>query len=370
MKNDPDPVRVHSFPNSVQTRSLSDLAEALPERSGGPPKPCGKADGASGRNTLEDLAEQLCERYKSLQSSPHTIARIRTALRIFLGFLTEERRVFTPEAISIGHLHAFQSHLSARLAKSGFPLKPGSVNSIVKGVRPFLEMLYEYGHLRRSVARHLHYVKLPDLLPASVLAHAQVKALVRKIDTATPVGIRDRAAIELLYSSGIRIGELETLALQDVDLDRAVARVVGKGKKERYVPIGKTALRWLSSYIRGVRPFQARVAGNGRQTSACLRAPHRQAVFLNANGDPLRQHTLRERIGDYGRQLGLDIRITPHTFRRSCTSEMIKSNANLYHVKQLLGHKSFETLNHYARLNIADLRKTHSKCHPREQDEI
>ena len=83
----------------------------------------------------------------------------------------------------------------------------------------------------------------------------------------------------------------------------------------------------------------------------------------------MHQHTLRDRVRDYGRQLGLEIPITPHTFRRSCTSEMIKSDANLYHVKQLLGHKSFETLNHYARLNIADLRKTHAKCHPREKDD-
>ena len=310
--------------------------------------------------TLADLTEDLYERYRGLKSSPHTIARIKTALTIFLDFLADEHRVFTPETITIEHLHSFQSHLSVRLTKSGLPMKPRTINSIVKGVRPFLEMLYEYGYLRRSIAKHLHYVKLPDLLPVSVLTHAQVKALMRKIDTTTPVGIRDRAAIELLYSSGIRIGELESLTLQDVDLDRGVARVIGKGRKERYVPIGKTALRWLSSYIRGVRPFQARIAKNGGNTDA---------VFLNANGDPLHQHTLRDRVRDYGRQLGLDIPITPHTFRRSCTSEMIKSDANLYHVKQLLGHKSFDTLNHYARLNIADLRKTHSKCHPREKDD-
>ena len=315
---------------------------------------------ATETKTLADLTEDLYERYRGLKSSPHTIARIKTALTIFLDFLADEHRVFTPEAITIEHLHSFQSHLSVRLTKSGLPMKPRSINSVVKGVRPFLEMLYEYGYLRRSIAKHLHYVKLPDLLPVSVLTHAQVKALMRKIDTTSPVGIRDRAAIELLYSSGIRIGELEALTLQDVDLDRGVARVIGKGRKERYVPIGKTALRWLSSYIRGVRPFQARVARSQQQTDA---------VFLNANGDPLHQHTLRDRVRDYGRQLGLDIPITPHTFRRSCTSEMIKSDANLYHVKQLLGHKSFETLNHYARLNIADLRKTHSKCHPREKDD-
>jgi len=308
--------------------------------------------------TLEEHTEDLYERYRGLRSSPHTIARIKTALKIFVGYLEDEFRVRTPDAITLDHILSFQSHLSVRLTKSGMPLKPRSINSIIKGVRPFLEMLHDYGLLRRPLTKHLKYVKVPDLLPSSVLTHAQVRKLIRKIDTTTPEGIRDRAAIELLYSSGIRIGELESLKLKDIDIERGIARVIGKGRKERYVPIGKTSIKWLSSYIRGVRPF----ALTGHAES--------EAVFINQSGRPLSQHSLRDRVRHYGRQLGLDIKITPHTFRRSCTSEMIKSNANLYHVKQLLGHKSFETLNHYARLDISDLRKTHERCHPREKDEF
>jgi integrase/recombinase XerD len=234
-------------------------------------------------------------------------------------------------------------------------LKPATINSIVKSVRPYLALLYDYGYLRRPLEKHLGYVKEPQLLPTSVLTHAQVRKLIRKIDTNTTAGIRDRAAIELLYSSGLRIGELEQLALHDLDLERGIARVVGKGSKERYVPIGKTALRWLLSYIKGVRPFMLK--GNGTK-----------AVFLNTHGNPLTQHVLRDRIRAYGRMLGLDIPVTPHTFRRSCTSEMIKSNANLYHVKQLLGHEKLDTLNRYAKLDITDLRKTHERCHPRERE--
>jgi len=188
--------------------------------------------------TLEEYQEDLYERYRGLRSSPHTIARIKTALRMFVEYLEDEYRVRAPDAITLEHIHSFQSHLSTRLTKSGLPLKPRTINSVVKGVRPFALL--------------------------------------------------------------------------------------------------------------------------GRECDA---------VFINQTGGPLSQHTLRDRVRDYGRQLGLDIHITPHTFRRSCTSEMIKSNANLYHVKQLLGHKSFETLNHYARLDIADLRKTHERCHPREKDE-
>lgn len=312
---------------------------------------------ASSPATLADNVTELIARYESLQSSPHTLARLKSALRLFLDYLADHHHVTTAGALTVEHVHAFQAHLSQRLTKDGLPLKPATINTIVKAIRVFLDLLYEYGYLHRALSRQLAYIREPQLLPKSVLSHVQVRQLMRRIDTGTPTGVRDRAAIELLYSSGIRIGELEGLTLTDLDLEHGVARVIGKGKKERFVPVGKTALRWLTSYIRGVRPYLSR----GGVTNA---------VFLTEQGAALPQHALRQRVREYAEGLGLDIRVTPHTFRRSCTSEMIKSNANLYHVKQLLGHRSFETLNHYAKLDITDLQKTHERCHPRERDEV
>lgn len=320
-----------------------DPAEAAPET------------GAGGK-TLTELAGELEKHYESLQSSPHTIIRLRQALRLFIAYLEDHHNIITADAITLEHVHAFQAHLSQRFTVKGLPWKPASINTVIKAVRPFLDYLHELGFITRNLARHLQYVREPHLLPHSVLTHAQVRQLMRKIDTGTPTGVMDRAAIELLYSSGIRVGELEGLALSDVDLEHGVARVIGKGKKERFVPIGKTALKWLTSYIRGVRPYM-------------LRGEATNAVFVNADGKPLRQDRIRSRIHEYAAGLDLAISVTPHTFRRSCTSEMIKGNANLYHVKQLLGHKSFETLNHYAKLDITDLRKTHERCHPREREE-
>jgi len=307
--------------------------------------------------TLQDNALELYARYESLQSSPHTLTRLRAGMRLFLDYLYEHHRVTTADALNIAHVHAYQAHLSQRVTRDGLPLRPATINTAIKAVRVFLDLLHEYGYINRPLARHMAYIREPQLLPRSVLTHAQVRQLIRKIDTGTPTGIRDRAAIELLYSSGIRVGELEGLTLTDLDLERGVARVIGKGKKERFVPIGKTALKWLTSYIRGVRPYLAK----GQNT---------KAVFLTDTGAPFPQHAMRQRVREYAAHLGLDIPITPHTFRRSCTSEMIKSNANLYHVKQLLGHNSFETLNHYAKLDITDLQKTHERCHPREKDEV
>lgn len=306
---------------------------------------------------MADHVQELYARYESLKSSIYTLARLRSAMKIFLEYLTEHR-IETADALTVSVLHGFQCHLSQRTTQDGLPMKPASINTIVKGVRVFLDLLHDYGYTTRRLAKQIAYVREPRLLPKSVLNHGQVRQLIRRIKTSNPVGIRDRAAIELLYSSGIRIGELEILAVTDLDLEKGVARVLGKGRKERFVPIGKTALRWLTSYLRGVRPFLSR-GGTDR-------------VFLTEHGDPLPQHALRQRIHEYAAELevGLEFEITPHTFRRSCTSEMIKSNANLYHVKQLLGHESFETLNHYAKLDITDLQATHARCHPREKDEV
>lgn len=306
--------------------------------------------------SLEELVEDFIDHSCGLRNSPHTVARQRSALKKFIEYLDEQHRILTPDQLMLEHIHSFQSHLSTRLTKSGMPLKPSTVNTIIKAVRPYLALLYDYGYLRRPLDKHLKYVREPKLLPKSVLTHAQVRKLVQKIDTNTSAGIRDRAMIELMYSSGIRIGEVLRLVPGDIDLERGIARVFGKGSKERFVPVGKTAVKWLTSYIRGVRPFM-------------LKGKNTEAVFLNSQGGPLSQRRINDLVRMYGRKLGLDIQVTPHTFRRSCTSEMIKGNANLYHVKQLLGHEQLDTLNRYAKLNIEDLRKTHSKCHPREREE-
>lgn len=292
-------------------------------------------------------------RQRAIGHSPHTLKRLRLAFRIFLDYL-EDHHIESPSVLTRDHLRGFQLALNERRTHGGGPMSAAYINTVLKGVRVFLDHLHEEGEIRR-LAPALVYIREAKLLPRSVLTHAQVKKIFRKIDTTTLKGIRDRAVLELLYSSGIRLGELEGLRLPELDLDRATARVIGKGGKERFVPIGKTALKWLNNYLHGVRPFMPKTGTD--------------AVFLNLQGGPLTRHTLYRRLKIYAAALDVDFPVTPHTFRRSCTTEMVKSNANLYHVKQLLGHESFETLNRYAKLNITDLQKTHAKCHPRERDE-
>ena len=165
-----------------------------------------------------------------------------------------------------------------------------------------------------------------------------------------------RTMLEILYSSGIRIGELLGLNMQDVDFNNGTALVTGKGRKQRVVPIGRTALKYLEGYIKAVRPHQVKDKAD-------------KAIFIDEMGRRMPYFTFRKRLVESAEKLGLDVHVTAHLFRRSCTTELLRGGAGMYHVKELLGHESLDTLKHYAKLTITDLKQTHRKCHPREKDD-
>jgi site-specific recombinase XerD len=289
------------------------------------------------------------------RSATHLRATLYGARR-WLRWLGETHAIATPDRLRRETLEAWQLHLACRSTRKGVPLKPSSINREVESVRAFLAWLAGRGLVPSSLLAALSYVAQPKLLPTSVLTHAQMRRALATLDGSTPEGIRDRAMLEMLYSSGLRAAELLGLDVRDVDLDNATALVMGKGAKQRVVPIGRTALRHLESYLKGVRPFLLKTN------------PAQPALWLNGRGERVLYPVLLRRVHEHLKNAGLPATVTPHTFRRSCTTELIRGGANLWHVKELLGHENLDTLRHYAKLTIADLKKTHAKCHPRERD--
>jgi site-specific recombinase XerD len=304
--------------------------------------------------TLHDWLESHLAYARALRRSRHTVRSRAYHGRQFLNWLETHYGVTTPDRLRRQHLEGWTQHLSARTTWHGLPLKPRAINKVIESTRAFLRYLAEHQLVTRALAESLACVKEPQLLITSVLTHAQTRAMLRRIPTANATGWRDRAMLELLYSTGIRAAELLGLDVPDVDFASATARVLGKGEKERLVPIGKTALRLVESYLRAVRPFLAR-------------DPKEPALWLDPRGKRLPYATLLRRVHVHARRVGLDATVTPHTFRRSCATEMIRGGANLYHVKDLLGHETLDTLKHYVKLNVEDLRKTLARCHPRER---
>lgn len=306
-------------------------------------------------DSLRDIFEEFISWRKSYNMPETTEKSVRSQTAKFFRFIEDNFDIRTPHELQRAHLMAYQKYLAGLTNLKGMPLQPGSVNNLIGAARTFLKYMVDNGYIATKLKKTLRTVKVPDLLPTSVLTHNQVKQIIKSIDCSNMEGIRNRVIVELLYSSGIRVGELVKLKLRDVDIKNGIMKVFGKGSKERIVPIGKTALRYLESYVKGARPF--------------LNKKRSDWMFLNSLGNPITIPRLETIIPKLAEQAGIkDIRVTPHTFRRSCATEMIRGNANIYHVKELLGHESLSTLKHYSKLTIVDLKKTHARCHPREKD--
>jgi len=160
----------------------------------------------------------------------------------------------------------------------------------------------------------------------------------------------------VFYSTGIRRNELINLRLPDIDYHGGFVRVnSGKGSKDRVVPIGKIACRYIENYVKGVRPM-------------LVKDPTDNYLFLTVNGTRMSKNRVWELVKIYSKKTKIKKNITPHTFRHTCATLMLKNKANIRHIQELLGHASLDSTQVYTRVSIADLKEVHAKCHPREKD--
>ncbi len=188
---------------------------------------------------------------------------------------------------------------------------------------------------------------LPD-----VLSVEQVERLVEAPDVTRPLYWRDRGILEVLYGAGLRVSELTALTLGDVDPSEGLLRVVGKGSKERIVPVGGSALRALDRYLRQVRPGLEKGASGGH-------------IFLNARGGPLSRVSVWNLVKDSARRAGIGQRISPHTLRHSFATHLLQGGADLVVVQELLGHADISTTQIYTHVDREYLREVHRSFHPR-----
>ena len=189
--------------------------------------------------------------------------------------------------------------------------------------------------------------KLPDFLELS-----EVESLLLAPDTTTIIGLRDRAILELLYSTGMRVSELLALDLSDIEWQNAVVKVRGKGKKERILPIGKIALETLDNYL-------ARRHELGADEDS-------QAIFISQRGNRIPDaKSIRRRIEKYAAVAGIQKKITPHTLRHTFATHMLNAGADLRSVQELLGHVSLSTTQIYTHVTADRLKQVYEKAHPR-----
>lgn len=220
-------------------------------------------------------------------------------------------------------------------------------------LRGFFGWCADEGLTRDNPAALLEGPKLPSLLP-DVLTREQVAALLDAPDTAEKLGRRDRALLELLYAAGLRVSELIGLRPPDVDLQRGVTRVFGKGRKERLVPLHNRAISILRDYLDTCRPLFSPASG-----------PEGERLFLNRSGRGLSRQAVWKLIRRYALKAGIRADISPHTLRHSFATHLLEGGADLRAVQLLLGHSDLAATELYTHVGARRLIQVHKACHPR-----
>lgn len=251
----------------------------------------------------------------------------------------------------------FQEAEKERLSPKGLPLAVHTINTNLLMAKNFFRYLREEGILWSDPSREVVLMKAPKMLPRSFLTSVEAKRMMEAPDTSTALGYRDRCILEVLYSTGIRRGELNNLKVNDLDLEGGFLRVnQGKGGKDRVVPLGRMACQYLKNYLEHVRPLYLR------------KDPSLLWLFLSRKGGRMSTQVARGVVDRYTAAAGIGKKVTPHTFRHTCATLMLKNRANIRHVQELLGHVSLETTKVYTAVTVTDLKEIHKRCHPREKE--
>ncbi len=219
-------------------------------------------------------------------------------------------------------------------------------------LRSFYKFLVRRGHIQDNPVAPIRTPKQEKRLP-KCLDVAQIEKLMSNCDTTTLLGARDRAMLETLYSTGMRVSELVALNIEDIDLTQSVVRVRGKGKKQRVVPLGPGAVKAIIHYL-------------DMRRNAFANQPHDpQALFVNKHGQRLSTRSVRRKLDKYLLAAGLDLSVSPHTLRHSFATHMLQRGADLRSVQELLGHQSLSTTQIYTHLTGQKIKQEYDKSHPR-----
>nr|WP_232104532.1 site-specific tyrosine recombinase XerD [Pseudomonas oryzihabitans] len=275
--------------------------------------------------------------------SPHTRSAYRTDLLAFARWL--EGRGLTLE--SVGR-DAVLDHLGWRLSE-GYQAR--STARFLSGLRSFYKYAVREGRLAEDPTLLVSMPQLGAPLPKS-LSEADVEALLAAPDTEDTLGLRDRTMLEVLYATGLRVTELISLTLDEVNLREGSLRVFGKGSKERLIPLGEEAIAWLESYLKTARPLLL-----GGQPGDIL--------FPSQRGTPMTRQTFWHRIKLHAQVAGIRTSLSPHTLRHAFATHLLNHGADLRTVQMLLGHTSLSTTQIYTHVARVRLQQLHAQHHPR-----
>ncbi len=272
----------------------------------------------------------------------NTISAYSRDLVRFITYL--ETRNITPVRTSRNVIRDYLGSLAPDLSKR-------SQARNVSAIKTFFRFLVSEGKMKENPARLLETPRIEQKLP-DILSVSEVEQLLSQPDITTPLGQRDRAMLELLYATGLRVSELVHLKLLDVNLEAGFVKTFGKGSKERMVPFGEMALQALKTYL-----------SDGRKV--LLKSGHPSYIFLNFRGKLLSRQGFWKIIRNHGTMAGIKKKIKPHGLRHSFASHLLEAGADLRSVQVMLGHADITTTQIYTHVTRRRLKELHETCHPR-----
>lgn len=284
----------------------------------------------------------------------YSVATIETRevyLRYFLLWC-DERGLGRPQDITKPILERYQRYLFLYRKEDGQPLTTRSQHTRVTPLRAFFKWLARHNHILYNPASELELPRLERRLPKHVLTIREAETVLAQPDLGTPTGIRDRAMLETLYSTGMRRMELLALHLHDMDADRGTVMIrQGKGKKDRMIPIGERALAWIAKYRDDVRPELASGGDDG-------------TLFLSHLGEAFTPNRLTQLVRDHVNAAGIGKSGACHLFRHTMATLMLENGADIRFIQAMLGHADLSTTQIYTQVSIRMLKDIHTATHP------
>jgi len=300
---------------------------------------------------LEENIEIFLEALRNRSASEHTISNYQRDLRQFAVFLKE--RKITISAVDHVFIRDFLGHLyDKKLTKKSVARKLACLKS-------FFKLLVREGRLQSNPAELVSSPRLPKALPP-FLQEDEAATLVQLPQGSSFKDRRDRAILELLYASGLRVSELIGLSDHQVDIEQQLVRVLGKGKKERIVPFGDFASRAITEYLAERNRLGL---GQTERNGTC-------PVFVSVNGHRLSSRDVQRLVERFRLSISAGRRITPHTLRHSFATHLLERGADLRSIQELLGHSSLSTTQKYTHVSLQHLRDEYDKAHPKARKRV
>lgn len=294
----------------------------------------------------EALAEYIIYLKIERGLSANTVTSYKRDIEKYLTFLTEKKITQLDEVSRFEILDFLQTLRQAGAADN-------SIIRMVSSLRKFHQYLKRESTVADDPMQLIDTPKKASTLPKAISPQA-IEQLLEAPDTTTPLGVRDRTILELMYATGLRISELVNLKLSDMHLTMGFIQTMGKGEKERIIPLGEIASQWLDHYLDGARVY---LQDQSAETS--------EYVFLNSRGKGLSRQGVWKKVKQLALEAGIDQNVTPHTLRHSFATHLLENGADLRMVQELLGHADISTTQIYTHITKTRLKQVYSDYHPR-----